>query len=196
MFPMTEDGACTSSVGTWVQITAQNWMVLSLTNSAFFLGLDSFLQQLPIMLLTLVPAFGLRALPLAARGVVGLALAAAVAPAVASTSVATPARLPWIALAFEQIVRGLPVAVAAAVPLWAATMAGGLVDTLRGAMTPRQHDRREQQIFRWSVQTREIVPASAWGNQKRYLISSTSRDASSTMILIGARSLPTSTRTS
>src|SRR6478609_2361454 len=47
-------GACTSSVGTWVQITAQNWMVLSLTNSAFFLGLDSFLQQLPIMLLTLV----------------------------------------------------------------------------------------------------------------------------------------------
>jgi len=47
-------GACTSSVGTWVQITAQNWMVLSLTNSAFFLGLDSFLQQLPIMLFTLV----------------------------------------------------------------------------------------------------------------------------------------------
>ncbi len=47
-------GACTSSVGTWVQITAQNWMVLSLTGSAFFLGLDSFLQQLPIMLFTLV----------------------------------------------------------------------------------------------------------------------------------------------
>jgi MFS family permease len=47
-------GACTSSVGTWVQLTAQNWMVLSLTGSAFFLGLDSFLQQLPIMLFTLV----------------------------------------------------------------------------------------------------------------------------------------------
>lgn len=47
-------GACTSSVGTWVQITAQNWMVLSLTGSPFFLGLDSFLQQLPIMLFTLV----------------------------------------------------------------------------------------------------------------------------------------------
>ncbi len=47
-------GACTSSIGTWVQITAQNWMVLSLTGSAFFLGLDSFLQQLPIMLFTLV----------------------------------------------------------------------------------------------------------------------------------------------
>jgi MFS family permease len=47
-------GACTSSIGTWVQTTAQNWMVLSLTGSAFFLGLDSFLQQLPIMLFTLV----------------------------------------------------------------------------------------------------------------------------------------------
>ncbi len=47
-------GACTSSVGTWVQITAQNWMVLSLTGSAFFLGLDAFLQQLPIMLFTLI----------------------------------------------------------------------------------------------------------------------------------------------
>jgi MFS family permease len=47
-------GACTSSVGTWVQLTAQNWMVLSLTGSAFFLGLDSFLQQLPIMLFTLI----------------------------------------------------------------------------------------------------------------------------------------------
>jgi predicted MFS family arabinose efflux permease len=48
-------GACTSSIGTWVQITAQNWMVTSLTQSSpFFLGLDSFLQQLPIMLFTLV----------------------------------------------------------------------------------------------------------------------------------------------
>lgn len=50
-------GACTSSVGTWVQITAQNWMVTSLaseSSSAFFLGLDSFLQQLPILLFSLV----------------------------------------------------------------------------------------------------------------------------------------------
>src|SRR5579872_2838667 len=47
-------GACTSSIGTWTQITAQNWMVLSLTGSEFFLGLDAFLQQLPIMLFTLI----------------------------------------------------------------------------------------------------------------------------------------------
>ena len=47
-------GACTSSIGTWMQIVAQNWLVLSLTGSAFFLGLDAFLQQLPIMLFTLI----------------------------------------------------------------------------------------------------------------------------------------------
>jgi MFS family permease len=47
-------GACSSSIGTWTQLTAQNWMVLSLTGSAFFLGLDAFLQQLPIMLFTLI----------------------------------------------------------------------------------------------------------------------------------------------
>ena len=47
-------GACTSSIGTWMQIVAQNWLVLSLTHSAFFLGLDAFLQQLPIILFTLI----------------------------------------------------------------------------------------------------------------------------------------------
>ena len=40
---------------------------------------------------------------------------------------------PWFLLALEQIVLGLPVALAAAIPLWAATMAGGLVDVLRGS---------------------------------------------------------------
>jgi MFS family permease len=47
-------GACTSSIGTWMQSVAQNWLVLTLTGSAFFLGLDAFLGQLPIMLFTLV----------------------------------------------------------------------------------------------------------------------------------------------
>jgi len=54
-------GACTSSIGTWMQIVAQNWLVLSLTitpsqpsGSAFYLGLDAFLQQLPIILFTLI----------------------------------------------------------------------------------------------------------------------------------------------
>jgi MFS family permease len=47
-------GACFSSIGTWMQGLAENWLVLSLTVSAFYLGLDAFLQQLPIMLFTLI----------------------------------------------------------------------------------------------------------------------------------------------
>jgi len=47
-------GACTSSVGTWMQSLAANWLVLAITGSATYLGLDAFLQQLPIMLFTLI----------------------------------------------------------------------------------------------------------------------------------------------
>jgi MFS family permease len=47
-------GACTSSIGTWTQLSAQNWMILTLTGSAFYLGLDTFLQQIPIVLFTLI----------------------------------------------------------------------------------------------------------------------------------------------
>jgi MFS family permease len=49
-------GAFTSTIGTWMQKVAQNWLVLTLSGaqSAFFLGLDSFLGDLPIMLFTLL----------------------------------------------------------------------------------------------------------------------------------------------
>jgi len=47
-------GACTSSIGTWMQNVAQSWLVLTITSSAFYLGLDAFLGQLPIMLFTLI----------------------------------------------------------------------------------------------------------------------------------------------
>jgi MFS family permease len=47
-------GACTSSIGTWMQMVAQNWLVTSLTHSPFFLGFDAFLQQLPIILFSLI----------------------------------------------------------------------------------------------------------------------------------------------
>jgi len=80
---------------------------------------------------TLVPAFGLRALPAPARMVMGLALAASVFPALAP--VASTATTAWPLLIAVEAARGLPVAVAAAVPLWAATMAGGLADALRGS---------------------------------------------------------------
>jgi MFS family permease len=47
-------GAFTSTVGTWMQKVAQSWLVYGLTKSSFFLGLDDFLGQLPILLFTLV----------------------------------------------------------------------------------------------------------------------------------------------
>jgi MFS family permease len=47
-------GAFTSTVGTWMQKVAQSWLILDLTKSAFYLGLDDFLGQLPILLLTLI----------------------------------------------------------------------------------------------------------------------------------------------
>jgi MFS family permease len=47
-------GAFASTVGTWMQKVAQSWLVFDLTKSSFYLGLDDFLGQLPILLLTLV----------------------------------------------------------------------------------------------------------------------------------------------
>jgi predicted MFS family arabinose efflux permease len=47
-------GSCTSSVGTFMQIVAQSWLVFYLSKSSFFLGLDSFLGQIPIFLFSLV----------------------------------------------------------------------------------------------------------------------------------------------
>jgi MFS family permease len=47
-------GAFASSIGTWMQKVAQSWLVLTLTNSPFYLGLDAFLGELPILLLTLL----------------------------------------------------------------------------------------------------------------------------------------------
>jgi type III secretory pathway component EscT len=79
---------------------------------------------------TLVPAFGLRALPAPARGLMGLAFAASIFPALAPVAAS---HQPWLVQALAEVARGLPVAVAAAVPLWAATMAGGVADALRGS---------------------------------------------------------------
>ena len=49
-------GAFTSTIGTWMQRVAQSWLVLTITgtSSAFFLGLDAFLGELPILLFTLI----------------------------------------------------------------------------------------------------------------------------------------------
>ena len=46
-------GACVSTTGTFIQQFAQSWLVFDLTKNAFYLGLDLFLGQLPIMLFSL-----------------------------------------------------------------------------------------------------------------------------------------------
>jgi predicted MFS family arabinose efflux permease len=47
-------GACTSSVGTWMQIVAQGWLIYRLSHSSFLLGLDQFLAGIPIFLFSLI----------------------------------------------------------------------------------------------------------------------------------------------
>jgi predicted MFS family arabinose efflux permease len=47
-------GACTSSVGTWMQIVAQGWLIYRLSHSALLLALDQFLGGLPIFLFSLI----------------------------------------------------------------------------------------------------------------------------------------------
>ena len=46
-------GQVVSVIGTWMQTTAQGWLVLQLTNSPFKLGLLSAIQYLPALFLSL-----------------------------------------------------------------------------------------------------------------------------------------------
>ncbi len=80
--------------------------------------------------IALVPAFGLRALPGPARAVLALGMAAMIAPALRPMA---ESEGPWAWRLLLEAARGLPIALAAAIPLWAATMVGGVVDALRGA---------------------------------------------------------------
>ena len=47
-------GAFLSNVGTWMQAVAQGWLMLQITNSAFWLGLDAFMATAPGFFLTLL----------------------------------------------------------------------------------------------------------------------------------------------
>jgi MFS family permease len=47
-------GAFLSNVGTWMQAVAQGWLILLLTNSAFWLGLDGFVATAPGFVFTLI----------------------------------------------------------------------------------------------------------------------------------------------
>ncbi len=46
-------GAFLSNIGTWMQAVAQGWLVLQLTDSPFWLGLDGFMALAPGLVLTL-----------------------------------------------------------------------------------------------------------------------------------------------
>lgn len=82
----------------------------------------------------LIPVFGLRALPLLGQVLFAFVLAAAAAPAL------QPLRAPgepWLVSLWVQLGSGLPLALGAAISLWAASMAGHLLDQLRdGTSTP------------------------------------------------------------
>ena len=49
-------GALASSTGTWMQRVAQCWLIVAMmeSKSAFFLGLDNFLGELPLLLFTMI----------------------------------------------------------------------------------------------------------------------------------------------
>src|SRR5947208_1508929 len=47
-------GAFLSNIGTWMQAVAQGWLVLQLTNSPFWLGLDAFMATVPAFIFTLL----------------------------------------------------------------------------------------------------------------------------------------------
>jgi type III secretory pathway component EscT len=79
-------------------------------------------------LVVLLPAFGARLLPQTARLVLGLALGLVIAPAVGPVPVGPS----WPLAMVREVLFGLPVALGASALLWAALMAGGLADELRG----------------------------------------------------------------
>lgn len=47
-------GAFVSTTGTWMQTVAQAWVVYSMTDSAFLLGVDAFLATIPMILFSLI----------------------------------------------------------------------------------------------------------------------------------------------
>jgi MFS family permease len=47
-------GACTSAIGTWMQLFAQGWLIWKISHSARLLALDPILQALPIFLFSLI----------------------------------------------------------------------------------------------------------------------------------------------
>lgn len=87
-------GQLVSLTGSWMQTTAQAWLVLQLTRSAFALGLVTTLQFLPIMLLSLVGGVITDRMP-KQRLILIAQVAALVQAAIFATLVATGAIQLW-----------------------------------------------------------------------------------------------------
>lgn len=108
------------------------WTVLSEALSRFGVSWQQVLLAWARIapLVIMVPAFGSRLMPGPARAVFGLGLAVILMPSVVYH---IPSRGDVVFGFVHELARGLPVALASAALLWAAMMAGGLIDDLRGA---------------------------------------------------------------
>jgi type III secretion protein T len=80
--------------------------------------------------LVLIPALGLPAFPIALRVAFALMLGASVAPGLLP---AADDSLPVLVTLASELARGVPVALSVAICVWGASMAGNLIDELRGA---------------------------------------------------------------
>jgi type III secretory pathway component EscT len=80
--------------------------------------------------LVLIPALGLPAFPIALRVAFALLLGASVAPGLLPPPDVSQ---PLLVLLASEVARGVPVALSVAICVWGASMAGNLVDELRGA---------------------------------------------------------------
>jgi type III secretory pathway component EscT len=84
-------------------------------------------RVLPVVLL--VPAFGLNAVALPIRIALAAALAVSIAPALRALPIDD---VPFFVALAREATRSLPLALSTSALLWAAMMAGGLADNLRG----------------------------------------------------------------
>lgn len=79
----------------------------------------------------LIPAFGLRALARPMRAAVAFWLCLALLPLMGDAE--SPSHEAWPIVLAREVMRGMPIAISAALTLWGAMMAGGVVDALRAS---------------------------------------------------------------
>ena len=117
--------------------------------------LRAFARVLPTA--TLVPALSMRGAPSSARVAVAVALSLPLVSSIAQTT----EPLPWALLG--EVVRGLPLAIAIATPLWMATHVGAIADDLRGAPEASHAPPPAAEGARGSLATlTSLLAASAW----------------------------------